>query len=272
MKRLMFPRALGRFPVNIKLGSQRAKVGYIDHMPDGSYILIPRIPETGFHVSLHPNMIHISDNQGLDLGFDFLSLENERELVLEFAGYIEELVDSIEVNPEFDEDLMAFPDPEARFARLCRRSKYGIDVDVLGALRSQGLGLPMFVVEEEAAPAYLESYGDRAGFLFGVESHRAYMVPQPSSVVGFDLDLEDMGSIADQIPFGQRVIDTFSLIGQHMHTLEAGDFSPFALLEEEFRSLDTGRLERDLEPILAGFQPPYMKRFTKDGFVPVDTL
>ena len=268
----MFPRAVGKHPINLKFGSQRVKVGYIDHRPDGSYILIPRIPKTAFHVSLHPSMVHVSDNQGLDLGFDFLSPENERELVLEFVGYIEELLDGMEMNPEFDEDLMAFPDPEARFARLWRRSKYGVDVDILGALRSQGLGFPMCMVEQEAAPAYLETYGDRAGFLFGVDSHRAYLVLQPSSVVSWDFDPEDMLSIARQIPFGQRVIDAFSLIGQHMHTLEAGDFWPFALLEEEFQRLDTSRLERDFESVLAGFQPPYLKRFTRDGFVPVDTL
>ncbi len=134
-------------------------------------------------------MVHVSDNQGLGLGFDFLSLENERELVLEFVGYIEEeLLDGMEVNPEFDEDLMAFPDPEVRFARLWRRSKHGIDVDILGGLRSGGPGFPMCMVEEEAAPAYLETYGDRAGFLFGVESHRAYLVPQPSSVMSLEFD------------------------------------------------------------------------------------
>ncbi len=98
------------------------------------------------------------------------------------------------------------------------------------------------------------------------------MVPQPSTVVSLEFDPEDMWSIARQIPFGQRVIDAFSLIGQHMHTLEAGDFSPFALLEKEFQRLDTSRLERDFESVLGGFQPSYMKRFTKNGFVPVDTL
>ncbi len=105
-----------------------------------------------------------------------------------------------------------------------------------------------------------------------MESHRAYLVPQPSSVVSLEFDPEDMWSIARQIPFGQRVIDAFRLIDQHMHTFEAGDISPFAIIEEEFQRLDMGRLERDFESVLAGFQPPYMKRFTKDGVAPVDTL
>ncbi len=36
MARLMFPQALGKLPINLKFGSQRVKVGYIDHRPDGS--------------------------------------------------------------------------------------------------------------------------------------------------------------------------------------------------------------------------------------------
>ncbi len=269
----MFPRTVGKHPLNIKLGSQRVKVAYIDHRPDGSDILIPRISKTQFHVSFHPDMIHISDNQGLNLRLDLFSVANEGDLAAEFAGFLEGLLDSVELNPEFDEDLFAFPDPTARFARLWRRSKFGIDVDVLGALKSNASLLPICTVEEEAIDSYLQTYGERAGLLFGIDSRRAYLVTDASTVVGLEIDVEDMCGIARRMPFGQTFMDAFVLISEHMQVLEEeSDFSPYGLLEEEFLGIDRAKLVGDVESALADFQPPYFKKYTNEGFVPTEAF
>ncbi len=154
---MIFPRTVGEYPFNIKLGTQRVRVGKIIRRPDGTIILVPRIPHSGLHASLHPTLLKVSDNLGFDQRFDLLPLVDEREFAMHAVEFYEILLAGLEVSPEFDEDLMGFPDPEARFARLARRSKHGIDVDILGGLRSGGLGFPMCMVEEEAAPAYLET-------------------------------------------------------------------------------------------------------------------
>ncbi len=270
---MIFPRTVGDYPLNIKLGTQRVRVGKIIRRPDGTIILVPRIPHTGLHASLHPTLVKVSDNLGFDQRFDLLPLVDEREFAMHAVEFYETLLAGLEVSPEFDEDLMGFSDPEARFARLARRSRHGIDLDILGALRSQGGGLPFFQVDEEAAPAYVENYGDRTGFLIGMESGRAYLMPQPSTVIAWEVDWSDVSSILGQMPFAEDIVGAFTSITDYLGNLEeAQGTSPWELIEEGFMELDEERLMADFEAVLSELQPPAMKKFTREGFVPVEGL
>lgn len=268
---MMFPRTVGEYPFNIKLGSQRIRVGKVIRRPDGTVILVPRIPSTGFHASIHPTLVKVSDNLGFDRRFNLLPLVDERELASHAAEFCETLVAGLEVSPEFDEDLFGLLDPEARFARLARRSRHGIDLDILGALRSPGSGFPFFTVEEEAAAAYVETWGERTPFLIGMESGRAYLMPRPNAVAAWEVDWGDVSSILGRMPFVQDIVGAFASVADYLENLEAADgASPWELIEAGFRELDEDRLMADFADALAGFQPPVVRRFTTNGFVPAD--
>ncbi len=75
------------------------------------------------------------------------------------------------------------------------------------------------------------------------------------------------------MPFAEDIVGAFTSITDYLGNLEkAQGTSPRELIEEDFMELDEDRPMADLEVVLGGLQPAAMKKFTREGFVPVEGL
>ena len=93
-----------KIPINLKLGSQRVRLGSEIHRPDGTTIYALGTPGLGFHGSIHPTgLIKISGNLGfgdqiveiLEASFEYLS-ELPEESGIEPLGYVQSQFESLD--------------------------------------------------------------------------------------------------------------------------------------------------------------------------------
>jgi len=258
-------------PINLRLGSQRVTLGYTIDMPDGTTILAADVPRLGFHASFHPSgIINVKDNQGFNRRIDFRPQALGRNSVKELIAWADELLESMDSDPEFDEDLLALPNPNAIQPSLLRRSRWGMDIDVFGALRPQRVEFPFFLVEQDAVPKYLATLGEHASILLAPRSKRIALALEPSRIFSFTLDVQKPLDFIRGIPIGEEIVETITASIGYLTTLRDEDeSSPASCLEQKFQSLDKNLLVEEALNLVGFRNPPVFLRYTRDGFEPV---
>lgn len=260
-----------RLPINLKLGRQRVKLGYEIRRPDGTTILAPAIPGLGFHGSLHPTgLIKISDNFGFDKRFDLSSPELLARAKPALEAFVEDLIASMEVGLEIDEDVIALLNPELMGRRLFRRTRHGLDIDPFAAIRARGVEFPFLLVEHEAIPEFLRSYATVPTALVAPESHRFLFAADPSNAVSFEFDFEHPMEFVRRFPFGDQIVETLEESIDYLGALPpTAGIEPLGFLRTQFENLDQEQLTADIMDVLGGTGPPALRRFTLKGFQPL---
>ena len=260
-----------KVPINLRLGTQRVKVGYEIRRPDGTTILSAPIPGWGLHLSFHPSgIIKISDRFGFERRIDLLSpeiLEGAEDALL---GFVDDLLDSVEQEPEFDEDLIAFGNFEAFQGRLMRRTAHGVDINPFGAMKSAGFGFPFTFVDADAVWDYIDAFGSSPTILMAPKSDRLVIAQDASNSVSFEFNFKDPLQCLQRLPVGNEIVRVLTeTVGYIQNAKETVDVDPGEYLATQIQGLDTEKFAKDAMAALGLPRQPFVKRFTRDGFEPM---
>ena len=255
-------------PINLKLGSQRVKLGYEIRLHDGTTILALGAPGLGFHGSIHPSgLIKVSDRFGFDKRLDLRSPELLHEAQYATEAFVEAILASAEAEPEIDEDVIALGNLNFVERRLFRRNRFGIDIDPFAALRPPGLDFPFVFVDQEAIPEYIQTNATGPTVLVGPESHRVVFTTPGFDVFSFEFNFENPTEFVRGFPFGDQIMDTFQASFEYLQDLpEKAGVEPLAYIQTQFDSLDQDKLMADMTVLIGGMKPPALRRFTTEGF------
>ena len=260
-----------KVPINLRFGRQRIKIGYEIRRPDGTTILTAPIPGWGLHLSFHPSgVIKVSDRFGFERRIDLLSpelLEGAEDALMEF---VDDLLDSVEEEPEFDEDLMAFGNFGAFQGRLMRRTMHGLDLNPFGAMKAAGFGFPFVFVDADAVTEYVDAVGTSPTVLIAPKSERVVIVEDASKAMSFEFDFKDPLRFLRRLPIGNEIVQAFTeTIGYIQTARETIGIDSADYLAKQMSGLDTEKLAIDALAALGAPTEPFVKRFTRDGFEPL---
>lgn len=258
-----------RRPINLVLGSQKVQIAYHIKSPTGVEIIAADAPALGLHLSVFPNgFVHISDEQGFDERIDFGAIGADRDFENEVLEWAEDILDSADSNPSFDEDLLAMPSPTSIDRSLIRKSPESIDVDPLGILRDSAPQFPFFLVDSEAISQYLTEFGPEARPMFAPKSNRVVFPVDSDVVLSFEFDPRNVWEFVRQFPLGARLVDVLKASLVHLTGTDdplRAELPPY--LQQRFQSLDAERLRAEIQAVL-GTAVPTVRRYTKRGFEP----
>lgn len=262
-------------PINLRLGTQRIQIGYEIRRLEGTTIFAVPIPGWGLHVSFHPSgIINVSDHLGFERRIDLNSpeiLESAEEMV---EYFLEDIIDSMEEDPEFDEDVVAFGNFGGFESRLMRRTPYGLDINPLGAMRTTGPMLPFVFIDQEAVTAFLESRDATPTLLVAPKSERVFFTDSERSI-SLKFDLKDPMGIVGRLPLGLELVQAFHDTLSYIKTApENIGMDPSGYLAAQMAKLDAERLTKEImkalgAPIGSMVTRPFATRFTTDGYEPI---
>jgi len=260
-----------KVPINFRFGHQRIKIGYEIRRPDGTRIFTAPIPGWGFHLSFHPSgVIKVSDRFGFERRIDLQSpelLEGAEDALMEF---VDDLLDSAEEEPEFDEDLMAFGNFGAFQGRLMRRTQYGLDINPFGAMKAAGLGFPFVFVDADAVTEFLDTSTSCPTILIAPKSERIVIAEGASNAMSFEFDFKNPMDFVRRIPIGNEIVQAFTeTVGYIQKAGETIDIDLGEYLAKQMSGLDTERFAKDAMAALGAPTQPFVKRFTREGFEPL---
>jgi len=260
-----------KVPINLRFGHQRIKIGYEIRRPDGTTILTAPIPGWGMHLSFHPSgVIKVSDRFGFERRIDLLSpelLEAAQDALLDF---VEDVLDSAEEEPEFDEDLMAFGNFNSFRGRLMRRTAYGLDINPFGAMKAAGFGFPFVLVDPDAVTEYIDTFGSGPTVLIAPKSERVVFAADTSKAMSFEFNFKDPIRFLRRLPIGNEIVRAFTeTVGYIENASETLEIDPSEYLATQLRGLDTERFAKDAIAALGTPTEPFIKRFTREGFEPL---